>query len=63
MSDLQQAVLEVKAVVESLDDTLRSTGTRNQIKKLWDQGLKWIFEKQGSGAKGKRAVKPKAVLQ
>jgi len=57
--DLQQAVLEVKAIVESLEDTPRSTGTKHQIKKLWDQGLKWIFEKQGSGAKGKKAVKSK----
>ena len=62
VSELQQAVLEVKAVVESLDDVPRSIGTRNQIKKSWDQGLKWILEKQRSGAKGKKAVKPKLVL-
>jgi len=59
VSDLQQAVLEVKTIVESLDDTPRSTGTKHQIKKLWEQGLKWIFEKQGSGAKGKKGVKSK----
>ena len=62
VSDLQNAVQEVKAVVESLHDIPESIGTRNQIKKRWDLGWKWIFEKQGSRAKGKKAEKPKLVI-
>ena len=55
INDLQQAVLEVKAIVERLDDIPRSIETRNQIKKLWDQGFKWIFEKQrGAQRKGRK---------
>ena len=50
LSDLQHAVLEVKAVVESLDGIPGSIGTRNQIKERWDRGLKWIFEKQEAEA-------------
>jgi len=60
--DLQQAVLETKAIAESLDDIPGSIGTRNQIEKSWNRGYKWIFEKQGSRARGKRAEKPKLVL-
>jgi hypothetical protein len=62
VSDLQHAVLEVKDIVESLDNIPGSIGTRNQIKKRWDRGWVWIFEKQGSRAKGKKAEKPKSVL-
>ena len=62
VSDLQRAVLEVKAVVESLDNIPGSIGTRTQIRKRWDRGWKWIFEKEGSGAKGKKIGKPRLVL-
>jgi len=62
VGDLQDAVQEVKAVVESLHDMPGSIGTRNQIKKRWDRGWKWIFEKQGSRAKGKKREKPKLVI-
>ena len=62
VSDLQHAVGEVKAVVESLDDIPGSIGTRNQIRKCWDRGSKWIFEEQGSRARGKKAEKPELVL-
>jgi len=62
VSDLQDVVQEVKVVVESLDSVPESIGTKNQIKKRWDRGWKWIFEKQGSRAKGKKAEKPKLVI-
>lgn len=62
MYDLQNAVLEVKAVMESLDHIPGSTGTRNRIQKCWDQGSKWIFEEQGNRVEGKTAEKPKLVL-
>jgi len=62
VSDLQRAVLEMKAVVESLDNIPGSIGTRNQIEKRWERGYKWIFEKQRGGAKGKKGDKPKLVL-
>ena len=62
MNDLQSAVLEVKAVVEGLDNIPGSIGTRIQIQKRWDRGSKWIFEKEGSRAKGKKAEKPKLAL-
>jgi len=52
----------VKAIVESLDDIPGSIGTKSQIEKRWDRGYKWIFEKQGTRAKGRKAVKPKLVL-
>lgn len=42
---LQRAVLDVKTVVESLDDIPGSVGVRNQIEKCWNRGWKWIFEK------------------
>ena len=45
VSNLQRAVTEVKVVVESLDNIPGSVGTRNQIRKRWDRGWKWIFEK------------------
>jgi hypothetical protein len=48
--------------VESLDNIPGSIGTRNKIEKRWNRGWKWIFEKQGSRAKGKKAEKPKLVL-
>ena len=60
--NLQAVVLEAKAVVEGLDSIPGSIGTRNQIKKRWDRGWEWIFEKEGSRAKGKKAEKPKLVL-
>ena len=62
VGDLQDAVQEVKAVLESLKKIPGSTATRNQIQKCWDRGWKWIFEKQGSRTKGKKAKKPKLVL-
>ena len=62
VDDLQRAVMEVKAIVDSLDDIPGSIWTRNQIKKRWDRGWKWILEKQGSRAKGKKTEKPKLVL-
>ena len=62
VSNLQDAVQEVKSVVESLDDIPGSIGTRDHIRKRWDRGSKWIFEKQGSRAKGKKAEKPKLML-
>ena len=62
VSDLQRAVLEVKAVVESLENIPESAATRSKIQKRWDQGWKWIFEKQRSRAKGKKPEKPKLVL-
>ena len=58
VSDLQHAVLEVKGVVDSLDDIPGSVETRNQIQKYWDRGWKWISEEQGSKAKGKKVGKP-----
>ena len=62
VSDLQRAVLEVKAIVESLDSIPGSTETRNKIQECWDRGWKWILEKEGSRAKGKKAEKPKLIL-
>jgi len=62
VSNLQHAVMEVKVVVESLDNIPGSVGTKNQIQKRWDRGWKWIFEEQGGRAKGKKAEKPKLVL-
>ena len=62
ISDLQRAVLDAKDVVESLDNIPGSIGTKNQIEKRWDRGWKWIFEKRGSRAKGRKAEKPKLVL-
>ena len=62
VSDLQHAVLEAKDIVGSLDNIPGSIGTRNQIRKRWDRGWTWIFEKQGSRVKGKKAEKPKLVL-
>jgi len=61
-SDLQRVVLEVKVVVESLEDIPESIGTRNKIGKRLERGYKWIFEKQGGKAKGKKVDKPKLVL-
>ena len=55
-------VIEVKAIVESLDVIPESVGTRNQIEKRWERGYRWIFEKQGGKAKAKKAHKPKLVL-
>jgi hypothetical protein len=55
-------VIEVKAIVENLDAIPESVGTRNQIEKRWERGYRWIFEKQGGKAKGKKADKPKLVL-
>jgi len=62
VSNLQHAVKEVKGVVESLDNIPKSIGTRNLIKRRCDQGWKWIFEKQESRDKGKKAKKPELVL-
>ena len=62
VSDLRRAVLEVKVIVESLDNIPGSIGTKIQIQRRWDRGWKWIFEKEGGRAKGKKAEKPKLVL-
>ena len=62
VSDLQDAVLEVKAVVESLSNIPRSAGTREQIDRRWNRGWKWISEKQASRVEGKKAEKPKLAL-
>jgi len=62
VSNLQRAVLEVKAVVEGLDDIPGSIGTKNQIEKRLNRGYRWVFEKQGTRAKGRKAEKPKLVL-
>ena len=59
--ELQHAVLEVKAIVEKLDNIKGSIGTRNRIKERWDRGSKWIFEKRESIAKGTEVVKPEPV--
>jgi len=56
-------VLEVEAVVESLDNIPGSVGTRSKIQERWDRGRKWIFEKEGSGAKGKKVERPRLVLE
>ena len=62
VSDLQHAVYETKAVVESLDSIPGWIETKNQIQERWDRGWKWILEKQGSRAKGKKDEKLKLVL-
>jgi len=62
VSDLQDAVLEVKDVVESLDGIPGSTWTKSQIERRWDRGWKWIFEKQGSGTEVNEAVTPRFVF-
>ena len=62
VSDLQRVVGEVKAVLESVYSIPASTGLKKQIQKSWDRGWQWISEKERSGAKGKKAEKPKAVL-
>ena len=61
VSELRRVVLEVKDVVESLDNIPESIGTKNQIKRRWDRGYRWIFE-EGGRVKGKKAEKPKLVL-
>lgn len=43
--ELQRAVLDVKAIVENLNNIPGSIETRNQIETRWNQGWKWIFEK------------------
>lgn len=62
MSDLRHVVAEVRAIVDSLGDIQESAGIRNRIRKRWDRGSKWIYEKQECRAKGKKAEKPKVVL-
>ena len=61
VSELRRVVLEVKDAVESLDDIPESIRTKNQIKRRWDRGYRWIFEERGR-VKGKKAEKPKLVL-
>ena len=63
VSDLQRAVAEVKVVMESLYTIPGSVGLKKKIQKRWDRGWKWIFEKERSGVKGKKAEKPKLVLE
>ena len=62
MKDLQQAVQEAAVIVESLDDIPGPVDTKNWARKRWDRGYKWIFEKEGGGAKGGRTEKPNLVL-
>ena len=62
VSDLQRVLLEVKDIVESPDNIPGSIGTRKQIKKRWERGWAWIFEKQERRVKGKKAKKPKLEL-
>jgi hypothetical protein len=62
VNDLQRVLLEVKDIVESLDNIPGSVGTRKQIKKRWDRGWAWIFEKQERRVKGKKAERPKLEL-
>jgi len=57
VTELQQAVLEVKEIVENLDTLPRSIETKIKIKQRWDRGRKWILEKQRSKMKGKMAEK------
>jgi hypothetical protein len=45
VTDLQHAVLDVKVIVESLENMPGSIGTRSQIKEHWKRGWMWIFEK------------------
>ena len=52
VSDLQQAVVEVKTVVEGLDDIPGYTVTKKEMKKSWDRGWKWIIEKPENRAEG-----------
>lgn len=62
ISNLQDAVLEVKAVVENLNNIPGSNGTRIRIKKPWDRGSKWILtETQVNKAKGTTADKLELV--
>ena len=62
VGDLQAVVQEVKVVVESLVNIPNSIATRKQIEKRWERGWKWISEKQGSKANGKKAVKPELAF-
>lgn len=62
VTDLQRMVLEAKAVMESLEDIPESIGTRGKIEKRWGRGYKWIFEKQGGKAIGRKVGKPRLVL-
>jgi len=52
VSDLQQAVVEVKAVVEGLDDIPGYIVTKKEMKKSWDRGWKWIIEQPEKRAEG-----------
>ena len=45
--DLRHEILEVKAILESTDHIPGSMEPRDRIKKRWDEGCKWIVEKQG----------------
>ena len=45
VNDLQHEILEVKATLESMDNIPGSMETRDQIKRRWDEGCEWIFEK------------------
>ena len=46
VADLQDAVLEVKTIVESIDTLPGSVKAKNRINKRWDRGWKWILEKR-----------------
>ena len=47
VSDLRHGILEVKAILESMGNIPGSMETRNRIIWCWDEGCKWIVEKQG----------------
>lgn len=61
VSKLQHAVLEVGAVLDKLDNIKGSIEKKGRIKERWDRGSKWILEKQESGVKGTKVVKPEPV--
>ena len=52
VSDLQQAVAEVKTVVEGLDNIPGYILTKKEMKKSWDRGWKCIIEKPENRAEG-----------
>ena len=63
LKDLQQAVQEAAVIVEGLDDIPGLPAKKNRVRKRWDRGYKWIFEKEGGGAKGKKGEKPRLALE
>jgi len=45
ISDLQHEILEVKSILENMENIPGSIETRDRIKKRWNEGYKWIVEK------------------